>query len=73
MINSILTTELVNHQPGPNDFPLRMDVWGEEFEALYSRLEQEGKGRKTVKAQHLWLPGQNGDRRLQCTKTKHGG
>jgi len=32
-----------------------MDVWGEEFEALYSRLEQEGKGRKTVKAQHLWF------------------
>eukprot|EP00435_Cladocopium_sp_Y103_P072616 s14_g40.t2 len=32
-----------------------MDVWGEEFEALYSRLEAEGKGRKSVKAQHLWF------------------
>ena len=27
-----------------------MDVWGDEFEAMYTRLEQEGKGRKTVKA-----------------------
>ncbi|CAE7846867.1 RnrL [Symbiodinium necroappetens] len=26
-----------------------MDVWGEEFETMYTRLEQEGKGRKTVK------------------------
>ncbi|OLP92894.1 Ribonucleoside-diphosphate reductase large subunit [Symbiodinium microadriaticum] len=32
-----------------------MDVWGEEFETMYTRLEQEGKGRKTVKAQHLWF------------------
>ena len=27
-----------------------MDVWGEEFEAMYTRLEKEGKGRKTMKA-----------------------
>ena len=26
-----------------------MDVWGEEFEAMYTRLEKEGKGRKTMK------------------------
>merc|ERR1719267_199355 len=32
-----------------------MDVWGEEFEQMYTRLEQEGKGRKTVKAQQLWF------------------
>ena len=32
-----------------------MDVWGEEFEIMYARLEQEGKGRKTMKAQHLWF------------------
>ena len=41
-----------------NGFPpmfLRMDLWGEDFEILYKRLETEGKGRKTVKAQHLWF------------------
>jgi len=32
-----------------------MDVWGEEFEKMYTRLEQENKGRKTVKAQQLWF------------------
>merc|ERR1719409_423433 len=32
-----------------------MDVWGEAFEELYVRLEKEGKGRKTVKAQQLWF------------------
>jgi len=32
-----------------------MDFWGEEFEALYTRLEGEGKGRKSVKAQQLWF------------------
>ncbi|CAK9100245.1 unnamed protein product [Durusdinium trenchii] len=32
-----------------------MDLWGEEFERLYEKLEAEGKGRKTVKAQHLWF------------------
>merc|ERR1712238_341815 len=32
-----------------------MDVWGEEFEELYTRLEGEKKGRKTVKAQQLWF------------------
>merc|ERR1719375_2454180 len=31
------------------------DVWGEAFEAMYTRLEAEGKGRKTVKAQALWF------------------
>merc|ERR1719237_1832239 len=32
-----------------------MDVWGEEFEQMYVRLEGEKKGRKTVKAQQLWF------------------
>jgi len=32
-----------------------MDVWGEEFEGMYTRLEMEKKGRKTVKAQQLWF------------------
>jgi len=32
-----------------------MDVWGEEFETMYTRLEAEGKGRKSVKAQQLWF------------------
>merc|ERR1711865_1173949 len=32
-----------------------IDVWGEEFEAMYTRMEKEGKGRKTVKAQQLWF------------------
>merc|ERR1711990_1237390 len=32
-----------------------MDVWGEEFEKMYLKLEAEGKGRKTVKAQQLWF------------------
>merc|ERR1719171_2724509 len=31
------------------------DIWGEEFEALYTRLEAEGKGRRTVNAQQLWF------------------
>merc|ERR1719382_1057740 len=31
-----------------------IDVWGEEFEEMYLRLEKDGKGRKTVKAQSLW-------------------
>merc|ERR1712137_1419743 len=32
-----------------------MDVWGLEFESMYTRLEDEKKGRKTVKAQQLWF------------------
>merc|ERR1739838_1047976 len=28
---------------------------GEEFETMYTKLEAEGKGRKTVKAQQLWF------------------
>merc|ERR1719237_1572155 len=32
-----------------------MDVWGDEFESMYTRLESEGKGRKQVKARQLWF------------------
>merc|ERR1711865_122985 len=32
-----------------------MDVWGDEFETMYTRLEKEEKGKKTVKAQQLWF------------------
>jgi len=32
-----------------------IDVWGEEFERMYTELEAAGKGRKTVKAQQLWF------------------
>merc|ERR1719510_2024044 len=32
-----------------------IDVWGEEFERLYTQLEADGKGQKTVKAQQLWF------------------
>ncbi len=39
----------------PNEAPGLFDVYGDEFEALYTRYEQEGKARKTVKAQELWF------------------
>jgi len=32
-----------------------IDVWGEEFESMYIKLEADGKGRKTVQAQQLWF------------------
>merc|ERR1712187_389549 len=32
-----------------------IDVWGEEFESMYTKLEDAGKGRKTVSAQQLWF------------------
>jgi len=32
-----------------------MDVWGDDFEKMYTQLEVAGKGRKTVKAQQLWF------------------
>merc|ERR1711881_28238 len=31
------------------------DVWGDEFDKMYTELEAAGKGRKTVKAQQLWF------------------
>lgn len=39
----------------PNEAPGLADCYGEEFEALYTRYEQEGRQRKTIKAQDLWM------------------
>jgi len=39
----------------PNEAPGLADVWGAEFEALYTKYEREGKARKQVKAQELWF------------------
>lgn len=39
----------------PNECPGLSEVWGEEFEKLYTKYEKEGKGRKTIKAQELWF------------------
>ena len=38
----------------PNECPDLCDVYGDEFEALYTSYEAAGKGRKTVKARELW-------------------
>ncbi len=38
----------------PNECPGLFDVYGDEFEALYTKYEEEGKGRKTIKARELW-------------------
>merc|ERR1712187_574604 len=32
-----------------------IDVWGNEFESMYIKMEEAGKGRKTVRAQQLWF------------------
>ena len=39
----------------PNEAPGLDESYGEEFEALYTRYEKEGKARKTVSAQELWF------------------
>jgi ribonucleoside-diphosphate reductase alpha chain len=38
----------------PNECPKLCDVYGDEFEALYTSYEAAGKGRKTIKARELW-------------------
>jgi len=38
----------------PNECPGLSDCYGEEFEKLYLKYEQEGRGRKAIKAQELW-------------------
>ncbi|WP_162127016.1 ribonucleoside-diphosphate reductase subunit alpha [Flavobacterium phycosphaerae] len=38
----------------PNECPGLYDVYGDEFEALYTSYEAQGKGRKTVRARELW-------------------
>lgn len=39
----------------PHECPGLSDTYGAEFEALYTKYEKEGKGRKTIKAQELWF------------------
>jgi ribonucleoside-diphosphate reductase alpha chain len=39
----------------PNEAPGLYDCWGDEFEQLYTRYEQEDRARKTIKAQDLWF------------------
>jgi len=39
----------------PHECPGLSDTFGAEFEALYTKYEAEGKGRKTIKAQDLWF------------------
>ena len=39
----------------PNEAPGLSDVYGGEFEALYHKYEEEGRARKTVKAQEVWF------------------
>ncbi|MGZ4047888.1 MAG: ribonucleoside-diphosphate reductase subunit alpha [Bacteroidia bacterium] len=38
----------------PNEAPGLADCWGAEFEALYTKYEQEGRARKTIQARELW-------------------
>jgi len=39
----------------PNEAPNLHETYGGEFENLYHRYEQEGRARKTVRAQELWF------------------
>ncbi len=39
----------------PHEAPGLGDTFGDEFEALYHRYEQEGRARKVIKAQDLWF------------------
>jgi ribonucleoside-diphosphate reductase alpha chain len=38
----------------PNEAPGLAECWGEEFEKLYTKYEDEGKARKTIQARELW-------------------
>ena len=38
----------------PDEAPGLSDAYGEEFNVLYTKYEQQNKGRKTIKAQDLW-------------------
>ena len=39
----------------PNEAPGLADVYGDEFDALYTKYEKEGRARKSVSAQKLWF------------------
>jgi ribonucleoside-diphosphate reductase alpha chain len=38
----------------PNEAPGLAECWGEEFEAMYTKYEREGRARKTIQARDLW-------------------
>jgi len=38
----------------PNECPHLFDTYGDEFDKLYTKYEEAGKGRKTIKARELW-------------------
>ena len=38
----------------PNECPGLYDVYGDDFEKMYTDYEKAGKGRKTIKAHELW-------------------
>merc|ERR1712212_236371 len=38
----------------PHECPGLHEVWGDQFEEFYTRYEEEGRAKKTVKAQKLW-------------------
>lgn len=38
----------------PDECPGLSDVWGDEFEELYTSYEKAGKGKRTLKAQQVW-------------------
>ena len=38
----------------PNEAPGLDKCWGDKFEALYEKYEQEGRGRRTMRARDLW-------------------
>ncbi len=38
----------------PNECPGLFDVWGDNFDRLYTQYEKEGRGRKTLKARELF-------------------
>ena len=39
----------------PSECPGLSDVYGDDFDKLYTHYEQEGRGRKTMPARDLWL------------------
>lgn len=39
----------------PNEAPGLSDCWGNDFDTLYTHYEEQGKARKTIKAQELWF------------------
>ena len=38
----------------PNECPGLEECWGPKFEALYTKYEEEGRGRKAIRARDLW-------------------